>query len=234
MGPQKDDDIPKTDLLGWSIFTGQSQKLLSHKDDWHIKWRKLLKTEIGLINTHFKHNLTYVRLQNISEIFTACHKNTMHCQLSEGFALTGCFVFVAVFSFVMQRHDFRLTTLYKYPEENRHILMFTSIVFWNKGFNNRLVHKRCRQLRKNMLSASDLSADKMITWRIYQCNCHHVCEALQLDFAGYQFSYRATDTPMYNTIMIVCVWDKSGPVRITTVVAKIWIFNGYLFVMDIK
>lgn len=78
--------------------------------------------------TQFKHNLTYVRLQNTGDIFTMCHKNAMHCQLSEGFALTGRFVFVAVFSFVMQ-HDFRLTMVYKYLEENQDIIMFTSIVF---------------------------------------------------------------------------------------------------------
>lgn len=52
--------------------------------------------------------------------------------------------------------------------------------------------------------------------------------------AGYQFDYNATDTPMYNTMTTVCVWEKSGPVRITIVVAQISIFNGYLFVMDIK
>lgn len=40
--------------------------------------------------------------------------------------------------------------------------------------------------------------------------------------------------PMYNTMTILCVWDKSGPVRITIVVAQILIFNDYLFVMDIK
>ena len=30
-----------------------------------------------------------------------------------------------------------------------------------------------------------------------------------------------TDMSMHNTMKILCVWDKSGPVRITTVVAQI-------------
>lgn len=59
-------------------------------------------------------------------------------------------------------------------------------------------------------------------------------KAWLLNHCGYQFGYNETDPPMYNTMTTVCVRDKSGPVRITIVVAQILIFNGYLFVMDIK
>lgn len=40
--------------------------------------------------------------------------------------------------------------------------------------------------------------------------------------------------PMYNTVTIVCVRDKSVPVETTTVVAHILIINAYLFVMGIE
>lgn len=58
---------------------------------------------------------------------------SFHCQLSEAFALTDFFVFVAVFSFVMQRHNFRLTTLYKYPQETGDDVHLS--LFWNKGLS---------------------------------------------------------------------------------------------------
>lgn len=113
-------------------------------------------------------------------------------------ALTGCFVFVALFSFVMQWHDFRLTTHYKYPKKKETV--FTSIVFWNKGLNTSLDQKRFQQLKKIPTSIKTLLI-KMTTLRIKQ-----VQKLCNLIFTVFVPPYSLTLKPFCLPIWLRCNW----------------------------
>lgn len=85
-----------------------------------------------MFSTHLKHNL-----QNPGDILAECVKKILETA-----------IFVAVFSFVMQQHDFRLTTLYKYPEEKLRQSFSLLLCFETKILNISLV----RQLKRNIPS----------------------------------------------------------------------------------
>lgn len=130
-----------------------------------------------------------------------------------------------------------LTTHYKYPENgdlSQSCALLSS--FWNKDSNN---HFGSQTIPGKEYPAQSHTTNSIVL--IKKCVCEDlmffICfvHAVQLwHHSGHQFRYAETDPPMYNTVMIFCVWNKSGAARITIVVALILIINAYLFVMDIK